>query len=510
MVSCLSLEHEDRLDVFEFEQLPAGNYCAVSYVWRGVPNPDYTDVGTFTVQGAEDGDPISIDVLRDVVWVAGEEVKEYLWLDRIGIVQSDKNDKAWQIVQMFRIYKESTCVVLPGGVGRLAFSDDETTWMDRAWTLQEALAPKGDDVVVLFSQNHSLEFEMHVSSLSFIDLREKPLCLGRTPKPAAYITLDDVLTVVKYSPHRPFGFNQPQAQPLVRALQSSEAGRLQAVWQSALMRTSSRPVDMIFSIMHFFDVSLNPREYEDDDRLRATVKFAQAILAAAKQGSLDVSEHWLCALYFMDASHQISTFLKFPETSVNGKAFIRMPNMSRQAVEDIMQKYTRYTRAHVYPHFLAEMQDVGEMDDSGYYSFTARFIMPLTYVASHSPAVKYPRDSDPDDAGWDASIPALAADGTEWCPSLTASAPLRSTTHLPDMDGWGVYLGDHMSLDVFLLLKKHEEGRFHRVSYFCLERGRYLWNKDHNLQAWFPYVYHKVKISIGSPMNVPQHPQKDT
>ena len=66
MLSCPSLEHEARLDVFEFEHLPAGEYCAVSYVWRGVPVPGYSDVGTFTVRGAEDGDPISIDVLRDI------------------------------------------------------------------------------------------------------------------------------------------------------------------------------------------------------------------------------------------------------------------------------------------------------------------------------------------------------------------------------------------------------------------------------------------------------------
>ncbi|KAI3618140.1 hypothetical protein WG66_005530 [Moniliophthora roreri] len=508
MLSCPSLEHEDRLDVFEFERLPAGEYCAVSYVWRGVPVPDYTDSGTFTVRGAEDGDPININVLRDIVWVAGEEVKEYLWLDRIGIIQSDKNDKAWQIMQMFSIYKESTCIIVPGGVGRLAFSNDDTTWMDRAWTLQEALAPERDEVIVLYSHSPSLEFEKHIASLSFIDTREKPLRPGRTSVTAAYMTLDDVLTVAKYSLKRPFGFNQAHAQPLIGA-RISGAGQRQAVWQCALMRTSSRPVDMIFSIMHFFGILLNPKEFEDDDRLGATVMFAQGILADSRKGMLDDSDHWLCALYFMETSHQISTFPQFPETAVDGRAFIRMPNSARKAVTDVMvEKYTKYTRAPLYPHFLAEKKDIGEMDDSGYYTFTAKYILPLRFVTSHPPVVNYPWDFDPEEAGWDPSGPILAADGTEWRPMLTATSIPESRTHLPEADGWGIYLGDHLLLDIFMLVKNHGEGRFHKVTYFSFSRSMKLSDEDHTMQTWFPFVCHKIKISVGGPERVIRLPQR--
>ncbi|KAF9262313.1 hypothetical protein L218DRAFT_960446 [Marasmius fiardii PR-910] len=508
MLSSLSLEHENRLDIFEFEQLPAGDYCAVSYVWRGVPVLDYSDVGTFTVHGAENGDPISIDVLRDVVWVAGEEVKEYLWLDRIGIVQSDKSDKAWQIMQMFSIYEKSTCIIVPGGLGRLSSSNDDTTWMDRAWTLQEALAPKRDDVIVLYSYNSSLEFEKHIASLSFIDNREKPRRPSRTSVPAAYMTLDDVLTVAKYSVQRPFGFNQSHAQPLIGA-RISGAGQRQAIWQCALMRTSSRPVDMIFSIMHLFGIFLNPKEFEDDDRLGATVRFAQGILAESRKGVLNDSDHWLCALYFMETSQQISTFPQFPETTVDGRALIRMPDGSKRVVTDIMlEKYTRYTRAPLYPHFLAEKTETGEMDDSGYYTFTAKYVLPLSFVASHSPVVNYPWDFDPEETGWNASRPILAADGTEWVPILTASSTTESTSssRLPEADGWGVYLGDHLLLDVFLLIRSHGEGRFHKVTYFSLSRSVECSDEDHGKQAWIPYVCHRVKMCIGGPEKVIRRP----
>ncbi|KAL0062970.1 hypothetical protein AAF712_010101 [Marasmius tenuissimus] len=480
MLSCRSLEHEDHLDIFEFEQLPAGEYCAVSYVWRGVPVPDYNDSGTFTVRGAEDGDPISIDVLRDIVWLAGEEAKEYIWLDRIGIIQSDKSDKAWQIMQMFSIYKESTCIIVPGGVGRLAFSNDETTWMDRAWTLQEALAPKREDVIVLFSHDPSLDFEKHIASLSFIDLRIKPL------RPGEQL------------------FDRAHAQPLIGARIVSGAGQRQAIWQCALMRTSSRPVDMIFSIMHLFGVMLNPKEFDSDDRLGVTVRFAQGVLDESRKGVLNAFDHWLSALYFMESSQQISTFPQFPETAVDGRAFIYTSDGSRQSVTDIMsERYTKYTRAPLYPHFLAEEKDVGEMDDSGYYTFTAKYVLPLRFITSHPPVKNYPQDSDPDQAGWDTSRPVLAADGTEWRPMLTVSStPGPRIAPLPEADGWGVYMGDHMLLDTFVLVKSHGGSRFHKVTYFSLSRSMELEDEGHEKQVWFPYVFQKVKVSIGGPERV--------
>ncbi|THV00739.1 hypothetical protein K435DRAFT_854512 [Dendrothele bispora CBS 962.96] len=506
MLSCLSLEHKGCLDIYEFEQLPAGEYCALSYVWRGVPVPNYTDEGTFTVRGAEDGDPISIDVLRDIVWVAGEEVKEYLWMDRIGIIQSDRNDKAWQIMQMFNIYKESTCIILPGGVGRLAFSDDDTTWMDRAWTLQEALAPNRDDVIVLYSHNPSLEFEKCIAELSFIFARQKPIRPERTSIPAAYITFDDVLTVTKYSLKKPFGFNQAHAHPLLNARISGD-GQLQAVWQCALTRTSSRPVDMIFSVMHFFDVLLDPKEFDDDDRLGATIELVQRISAKSKEkkatGTLKDSDFWLCAFYFMETSRQISTFAEFPETSVDGRAFIRMPNGSKKLVSDIMvERYSQYTRARVIPYFLAEKSDPGIMDDSGYYTFTARYIMPLAYVKRHPPFANYPWGLDQTgEAGWNPSQPIITADGTECRPTLTIPYSLMDTpAQLPHADGWGVYLGEHVSFDVFLLVGKHgQQGRFHKVAYFSFSRSMELSDRSHDRQAWFPYVCHKVKVCIGGP-----------
>ncbi|KDQ10362.1 hypothetical protein BOTBODRAFT_91300, partial [Botryobasidium botryosum FD-172 SS1] len=141
-LSCRSI-CDEWFEVYETDELPEGRYCAVSYVWKGVR--DLAQEGTlsqyFTVKGAEDGDPIGLHVLRDLAWAALQLKKDFIWLDRIGILQTQKEDKSWQIRNMFKIYQLSTCIILPGGVRRLVSITEETTWIDRAWTLQEALAP---------------------------------------------------------------------------------------------------------------------------------------------------------------------------------------------------------------------------------------------------------------------------------------------------------------------------------------------------------------------------------
>lgn len=61
------------------------------------------------------------------------------------MLQDNKEDKIWQISQMYDLYaKCQMCLVVPGGLLRLAELSDTTCWADRAWTLQEAAAPAGD------------------------------------------------------------------------------------------------------------------------------------------------------------------------------------------------------------------------------------------------------------------------------------------------------------------------------------------------------------------------------
>lgn len=175
-----SILDDSRLDICESEQLPPSSthylprggphhqrsYATISYVWYGVARQDsrtdrrtkyraYYD-STFSVRGAENGGLISIQILRDGAWAARNLRKEdweftgkckenavrHGCMDRISIMQTDKEDKSWQIRQMFDIYKNSCCIFLPGGVGRLVGVGIHTTWIDRAWTVTGGDGPR--------------------------------------------------------------------------------------------------------------------------------------------------------------------------------------------------------------------------------------------------------------------------------------------------------------------------------------------------------------------------------
>jgi hypothetical protein len=204
-IDCRAFVDDQMLRIVEVLDLRGEAFSAISYVWKGntLPSPDCEsaqaaeDSGSFVVKGAEAGDVISIDVVRcaciasllsgeddesDESQESHEEVEEggdgeeneeageaeqneslppprypnpplrnpmaklrkarYLWLDRLCIMQTSKQDKRWQIMHMFNLYRHCTqCLVLPGGIQRLMPLDEETSWVHRAWTLQEALAP---------------------------------------------------------------------------------------------------------------------------------------------------------------------------------------------------------------------------------------------------------------------------------------------------------------------------------------------------------------------------------
>lgn len=84
------------------------------------------------------------------------------------------------------------------------------------------------------------------------------------------------------------------------------------IWQCALMRTSSRPVDMVFSIMRLMGVELNPKDFNENDRMGATIALMTMILE--KGGSAD----WLGMPSKFPLCPQLSTFPQFARTDVSG------------------------------------------------------------------------------------------------------------------------------------------------------------------------------------------------
>ncbi|KAI3616926.1 HET-domain-containing protein [Moniliophthora roreri] len=152
LIDCAKLVHEETLQVIEYPDTQGIPYAVISYIWRGAIGPtaaSFVKYGTFAVKGAEDGDPVSVDVLLHVCKAALLKNIPLLWLDRLCIIQTSRDDKVWQIQQMYRIYAEcAECFILPGGTRRLVRLEEPTMWIHRGWTLQEAVAPRSASVVI--------------------------------------------------------------------------------------------------------------------------------------------------------------------------------------------------------------------------------------------------------------------------------------------------------------------------------------------------------------------------
>jgi hypothetical protein len=134
-IDARSLAAGQCLRVVEFDALPHQRYVALSYVWRGSYKKDaQLETRTMSIEGAVGADPISIDVLITACKCVATVDCQLLWIDGVCIVQSDEEDKAWQIQNMFEIYKNcKQCLILPGGLSRLVPITEPTTWMHRAW-----------------------------------------------------------------------------------------------------------------------------------------------------------------------------------------------------------------------------------------------------------------------------------------------------------------------------------------------------------------------------------------
>lgn len=124
------------LQVFELDALPRQQYIALSYVWRNTERGQaiHSNNGFLTIEGVTGADPISIDVLISACTCVETLGCELLWIDGICIIQNNEEDKAWQIQNMFDLYKNcKQSLVLPGGLSRLVSLTEPTPWIHRAW-----------------------------------------------------------------------------------------------------------------------------------------------------------------------------------------------------------------------------------------------------------------------------------------------------------------------------------------------------------------------------------------
>ncbi|KAI1808937.1 hypothetical protein F4811DRAFT_6669 [Daldinia bambusicola] len=372
LIDCSHFVQHKRLIIYEFDgSISDVPYAAISYIWRGNefdPATAESDQGAFAVRGAEDGDQVGIDVIHHACSTAIQEGAQYLWLDRLCIIQTSRADKNWQIVQMYGIYLHcKVCLVLPGGIRQLVTLEDETMWITRAWTLQEVMAPRR--VLVLF------KWERGSGSWQGYKGGVKAIINEVIPKESATTGLREILEAGRYAQTLdwiPAGSPTPTADDIsvcitgdsmgVDSMLTESLSRIIGVdarlpegalpaWQNAFWRASSRPVDMVLSIMGVFGVSLNPVSFHKDDRIGATIALAQEILRGGGKPA------WLVMAFDLPPSPFLSSFPEFPETDVTGRVEIKT------ATDEQCFDLTLW--------YVADLPD-GSMDDDGYLRISAK------------------------------------------------------------------------------------------------------------------------------------------
>ncbi|KAI0674592.1 hypothetical protein C8Q78DRAFT_1076211 [Trametes maxima] len=493
LVDCDALIKRDTLRIVEFSEFPDVRYSAISYPWRGVGVDDQFSSHTFAVLGATDADPVGSRALLHACTASLLRGCPYLWLDRLCIMQNDRVDKNWQIRIMHKIYQSCRlCLVLAGGVRRLVRLDEETSWIHRSWTLQEVLAPPTvvvlidwklgsgtsmsggtalavEEVITGESAIAPLSSVLEACTVGTFSFTPNPLPTnGSAPPSPKPLTVEASIFSAHPTTHtyNDLPFWQPQRKLLAPnvtalaiamdpALISDPDTRAYAVWQSALMRTSSRPVDMVFSIMGLFGVTLDPGAFDKDDRRGATIALAQAILSAGGSAS------WLALGCRLEPDRTLSTFPTFPRTSVSGVALVE----NREHVQEVSELVDP-----VYPVAEALVPlPKGSLDDMGYFSFSARAvrIRPVRY--DFAPSVFE------------------AMDGSHWAVLEHRDQPSAESSEgkeTPETDlsayavllGWfnRYYPGTTSATDTdnirAMLVEEHRPGMFHVRSFFMLHQ----------------------------------------
>lgn len=391
-LDCKALLDQQLLQIFETMELKDLPYSAVSYVWRGnEPEDSNQEDISFHVEGTirdndkpeDKPDPIHTSVLQHTCAASIQQDCPFLWLDRLCILQSSKEDKRWQIKNMYDIYKScKTCIVLPGGVRCIVPLETPTAWIHRSWTLQESLAPQrtlvlfawssgsgeilaGDEhdeiveVVPGYSAVCSLSSMVNACAVGHLEFQRRPSNWDQGG------SSEEVCRIL--------GYKSPNVLSLGAALNDTLASdpdaHYSSIWQCALMRTSSRPVDMVLSIMGVFGVALDPNAFHADDRLSATVALARAILERGGRAC------WLGISLTLPLSREIPTFPVFPETTVQGKAMVDT-DVGKREVAEMMEG--------CYPNSLGLKMALpgGSMDELGTFTTTLKFARAVPVQAS--------------------------------------------------------------------------------------------------------------------------------
>ncbi|KAK0732198.1 hypothetical protein B0H67DRAFT_597830 [Lasiosphaeris hirsuta] len=242
----------------KFNTLPKEHYAIISYVWRGVPPRKGMNVGpTFSIKDASNADPIPLETLHTVC---------------VAALQRECASGHCAV-----------CFILPRGLSRLVKLDEETPWLGRAWTLQEALAPNYCKVLFAWKHGSCVLQRMGCAAAAAV-----PVVAGRAAvadlksllemgedigdeNEANHLTCVFILLSYRlaslFRNHVVSDLGQKYAASISFSNGTlSNKGMAAAVWRAAMLPTPYQPVDMVLSIIGILGIELDPAPFSTSDR----------------------------------------------------------------------------------------------------------------------------------------------------------------------------------------------------------------------------------------------------
>ncbi|CAE6418815.1 unnamed protein product [Rhizoctonia solani] len=424
---CSTFIQQGLIDIYEYASLLNVNYAIISYVWNGLPPLPGAIPDTFEVLGVDNkptgAQPISVELLRSACEAADRAGIDLLWLDQLCMKQSDSSDKAWQMEHMHEIYSNCrVCYVFPGGLARFTDLNEETDWINRGWTLQEAIAPSAVEVIFRW-QNDSCQARPNGwpnYPLLPIDEVTANVCA----KAPLSLLLDSTLNNgLSYWPMAPaagpqhqevniFGRAQntvPPGQaililPNVATLAIIVGGHVErdsdpyfhSIWKSTFMRSTKYRSDIIFSVMGLFGVSLSPTSFMDEsgrldtnDCIRPAIALVQKILERGRRAT------WLGISPFSPPCPGLTTFPSFPRFS---------PRERTSVVDFPNNRWARASRLmlneYVDPDVEYPFPQVESMNDQGYLKMYVKCMPVVMGGAVPAAGINVPWLEDTNGAIW--------------------------------------------------------------------------------------------------------------
>ncbi|OAA53606.1 Heterokaryon incompatibility [Niveomyces insectorum RCEF 264] len=257
----------------------AASYIALSHVWSHADDVDAKLNSSAVLR------PFKVDVdehnginYKKLGWVGLQQIAKtaqtfkirYMWIDFFCIdqISQDDNEMGLQICIMADIYRYARWVlVMIGGMGAVVPTTAVSGWMDRAWTLQEAVVNPKVWVLVLWDKTNMVVRHPRDRTKAWrfirIDSAYKPgfdQCLVRLES-----LLDLADTNIPGVPRVRVvdGASKTPGDVARRVLRMALARRNPAiqytgVWRSMYLRTSSKPADVVYSIMGIFALQIDP------------------------------------------------------------------------------------------------------------------------------------------------------------------------------------------------------------------------------------------------------------